>query len=83
MAVNIGPFRFLPERRVVICTDCRFGYTADGAKAHLATGPHGMVLEQQHAVAEQVGLLPGILQRQTDLKGFRFPPPECAENPLL
>lgn len=83
MAPHLQPFRFLPQQRIVVCTECRFGYTADGAAAHLESKPHGMAPTQQQAIIEQVRLLPRILQTQSDLAYFRFPPPESAENPFL
>ncbi len=83
MELDIYPYRFLAEQRVVVCVLCQFGNVADEAESHLAAQPHGLPWKERRRVAANIRQLPGVLASQSDLAGFRFPPPDRTSNPLL
>lgn len=79
----IKPFVYLSEYRVVVCTECKYGLSAGGVRAHLA-GRHPNILDEERgSIADEISRIPGIIQDEQELESFQFPNPATKAIPEL
>ena len=79
----IKPFVYLSEYRVVVCTECEYGLSAGGVRAHLA-GQHPDILDEERgSIAEEISRIPGIIRDEQELESFQFPGPATTAIPEL
>jgi superfamily II DNA helicase RecQ/uncharacterized C2H2 Zn-finger protein len=69
-------FIHLPEYPVVICKECKVAMSIEGIYTHLTGEKHKNVApEERRRIMAKFSEIPGIIQDETGLREFQFPPP--------
>ena len=81
---SIAPFVFLPDRRIVVCSQCRYACIGNEIERHLSGDQHKTLPSTaRQPIAKAVRALQGIICEQSQLDDFAFPDPVCAPIPIL
>lgn len=83
--LTAGPFVYLEQLSLVVCSICKYAVLADGIRNHLLHRRHQYSLSagEKTKIISIVSTIPRILKKQDDLLGFRFPPPETKPLPFI
>ncbi|KAK3896525.1 hypothetical protein C8A05DRAFT_20509, partial [Staphylotrichum tortipilum] len=75
LAAAMEPFIHMPEYPFVVCKECQFAYIAGEVPSHLRTKHRYIQASERSRIVKIVDNIPGIMQRQDQLRSFRFPVP--------
>ncbi|KAJ9413322.1 hypothetical protein FOXG_15071 [Fusarium oxysporum f. sp. lycopersici 4287] len=83
--LTAGPFIYLEQLNLVVCSICKYAVLVDGIRNHLLHQRHQYTLSagEKKEIISTVGSIPGILKQQDDLLKFQFPPPETKPLPFI
>jgi hypothetical protein len=83
--LTAGPFIYLEQLSLMVCSICKYAVLADGILNHLLHRRHQYSLSagEKKKIISIVSTIPGILEKQDDLLDFRFPLPETKSLPFI
>lgn len=81
----LGPFRILPELRVLVCNTCQFAVLADEVITHLRNSNHAKQYspKQRRQLQMHIKETTDVIRSLGELKCFQYPPPETPALPYI